>query len=217
MNPDETFALRQAAGAPIIAAAPQRAKVVDILSRAFSDDVIMRWLLRADAGFNFALYRLIDRLIGDMTIPLGHTYLASAAGIDGGAVAAWQPPHAAGLSPGLLETLRLIPDMIRVAGLVRLPRVVAAMNALDQHHPKHEPHFYLYFLGVDPRLQGKGVGSLILEASLANIDAQKLPCYLENSKPRNTPLYSRYGFVAGDEFRARPDAPPFLPMWRKAR
>jgi ribosomal protein S18 acetylase RimI-like enzyme len=217
MTEDDPIILRQAASKPVIATNSTRADAVRILHRAFGDDLMMRWLLRPDHLFEPALHRLIDQLIGALTIPLGHTYLAHAPGIDGGAVAAWQPPDVAGQPMGLLDTLRLLPDMVRVAGFGRLPRLLAAMDALDKNHPKHEPHFYLYFLGVDPKFQGRGLGSLILEASLAPIDGMGLPCYLENSKPRNTPLYTRYGFVAGTEFRARPDAPPLLPMWRKAR
>jgi ribosomal protein S18 acetylase RimI-like enzyme len=54
----------------------------------------------------------------------------------------------------------------------------------------------LYFLAVDPALQGMGLGSRILDATLKRIDEMGLPAYLENSNPRNTRLYERAGFVA---------------------
>jgi hypothetical protein len=65
---------------------------------------------------------------------------------------------------------------------------------------------------VAPRLQGMGLG---LEATLARVDAAGTPAYLENSNPKNTPLYQRHGF--GVQHNIAPDAaPPLLAMWRPA-
>jgi ribosomal protein S18 acetylase RimI-like enzyme len=217
LTQEELAQLRQAACEPINAQAPDRADVVALLSRAFMDDANLIWTLRTGPGFTAAITRLFDQLAGQITLPMGHTYLARVDSFGPVAVAAWQPPEEAAKKFTLLETLLLLPDMVRVCGLSRLPRMIALIEALEQHHPTNEPHFYLSMLGVDPRFQGRGLGSRILEASLVPVDAQGLPSYLENSKPRNTPLYARYGFRAGEEFRTRPDAPPLLPMWRPRR
>ena len=217
---DETEAvhqLREAARIAKPAGTDQRRAVIDVLNDAFADDPMLSWVLRRDHMRDSARRHLIDILIGKVTLPMGHTYLAAHELTGPAAVAAWQPPVYAGAKMGLLDQIRLAPDMVRVAGLSGIPRLLAALSALEKHHPVHEPHYYLYFLGVAPRFQGKGLGSLILEASLAPIDQSGLPCYLENSKPKNTPLYMRYGFQPLTEFRARADAPPMLAMWRPGK
>ena len=77
---------------------------------------------------------------------------------------------------------------------------------MEKHHP-HAPHFYLAFIAVAPRLQGLGLGSALLDATLARIDAAGAAAYLENSNPKNTALYERAGFVARANIAPR-GAPP---------
>jgi ribosomal protein S18 acetylase RimI-like enzyme len=86
---------------------------------------------------------------------------------------------------------------------------------MEKAHPR-EQHFYLFFMAVDPRFQGKGLGSAILEATLRHIDQAGMPAYLENSNPRNARLYERAGFVARNNISPK-GAPPLIPMWRTAR
>ena len=69
-------------------------------------------------------------------------------------------------------------------------------------------------IGVEPSRQGSGVGSALLQHSLANCDADGLPAYLESSSPKNIPLYERFGFEQIGVIRAG-DAPPMFPMLRK--
>jgi ribosomal protein S18 acetylase RimI-like enzyme len=44
-------------------------------------------------------------------------------------------------------------------------------DAMERAHPQ-EPYFYLYFLAVDPALQGMGLGSTIVDATLKRIDVR---------------------------------------------
>jgi ribosomal protein S18 acetylase RimI-like enzyme len=86
--------------------------------------------------------------------------------------------------------------------------------AFGSFHP-HEPHWYLPWLGVDPALQGRGLGSLMLKHTLRRVDETGLPAYLESSNPKNIPLYERLGFevlgvIQGGSF------PPITPMLRPA-
>jgi ribosomal protein S18 acetylase RimI-like enzyme len=88
-------------------------------------------------------------------------------------------------------------------------------SAMAEAHPE-EPCFYLAFIGVAPRLQGAGLGTLLLERTLARVDAARAGAYLENSNPRNLNLYERAGFKVTREIVARRDAPPMFAMWRPA-
>ena len=110
----------------------------------------------------------------------------------------------------------MFPTILRLTGLPRLARGAAMAVAMADSHPD-EPCFYLAFIGVAPRLQGAGLGSLLLERTLARVDAARAGAYLENSNPRNLKLYERVGFKVTREIVARRDAPPLFAMWRPAR
>ena len=50
-------------------------------------------------------------------------------------------------------------------------------------------------VGVDPDLQGRGLGSSLVKEGLARADQASCPCYLETSERRNGAFYERLGFV----------------------
>jgi ribosomal protein S18 acetylase RimI-like enzyme len=112
--------------------------------------------------------------------------------------------------------LRILPKVLQLTGLMRLPRGAAMAAAMEHAHPK-EPYFYLAFLGVAPRMQGSGLGSSLLRQTLQRADAAGVSAYLENSNPRNLRLYENAGFSVLHEIRARGDAPPVFAMRRPAR
>ncbi len=92
----------------------------------------------------------------------------------------------------------------------------------SQNEKKHialcpEPHVYLYFLGVDPAHQGKGLGSALLKGLGERADSQKKPCYLETATAKNVPLYQRHGFDPLYEGQTAPGGPHFWLMKRRAR
>ena len=59
-----------------------------------------------------------------------------------------------------------------------------------------------------------GLGSALLDATLARIDETGVPAYLENSNPKNARLYERHGFVRRKNI-SPPGAPPLIAMWRE--
>ena len=72
-------------------------------------------------------------------------------------------------------------------------RGLALGEKLDALHPSG-PHAHLVFLGVAPSAQGRGVGSAILKATLAPLDAGAITAILEATTERNVALYRRHGF-----------------------
>jgi GNAT superfamily N-acetyltransferase len=106
---------------------------------------------------------------------------------------------------------------IVIAGPAPAIRAAIVDERMRARHP-HEPHVYLWFLAADPDLQGRGVGSALLAALLAEADEDGLPTYLETAKPDNLPFYARFGFAPVDEcglprgarmwFLWRPNRPP---------
>jgi ribosomal protein S18 acetylase RimI-like enzyme len=112
----------------------------------------------------------------------------------------------------LVAKSKLLPLFLTLCGFGRMRRGGTLSDAMERAHPQ-EPHSYLYFLAVDPALQGMGLGSRILDATLKRIDEMGLSAYLENSNPRNTRSYEPAGFLARKNI-APEGAPSLIPMWR---
>ena len=182
--------------------------VAEAMARAFYDDPVVahclpdpaRRMRRLERGFELFLRRTYLR----------HDKTFTTDGLGGGAL--WLPPGEWKL--GGLETLRLLPAMARCYG-GDLPRVLRVFDFLEKRHPE-EPHWYLGFLGVEPDLQGRGIGSALMQPVLARCDRERVPAYLEASTERNRRLYERHGFELVEEIRLPGDGPPMWRMWREA-
>ena len=199
------------------AARPRRAKLSDapqlarLFTAAFLQDPVIDWIARPGPRRAAGLERFFFWLLQMRAIPFGEVWMAE----DGSVATAWLPPDVPPSSGGFWEQLRLIPLFWRLCGFPRFMRGSAMSEAMDKNHP-HERHYYLSFIAVAPRLQGIGLGSALLEATLTRIDETGAPAYLENSNPKNTRLYERQGFVRRKNI-APLGAPPLIAMWRDGR
>ena len=202
--------LRKAAETPVTAGPDDLDEVAQTLSDAFAVDPHVTWFMRQDAGRDAARLAFFRQVI--VREAAGAARIDRPAG--GGAAAIWLPFERAGAQP-LLTELRVLPIILRASGLARFGRVLALRKDMDAHHPMDRRHAYLWFLGVAPAAQGRGVGSALLRAANARLDAEGLPAYLETGTRRNVALYERHGFAVISEHKARPDAPPMWSMWRE--
>jgi len=168
---------------------------VRLLVAAFADDPVARWLLPGSAGSADRVFRPVV----EQSAALGE--LAA----DGAAVAVWLPRAA---DPPEFD-VDLIPR--------ELTRLRTFMALTEQRHPAGRAHLHLVFLGVAPDARGRGLGSALLRARLAEADAAAVPAYLEASSPRSRPLYERHGFRVTGDLILLPDGPPLWPMWRDPR
>ena len=194
------------------AARPRRARESDavplsrLFAAAFQTDPVFDWIARPGPRRAEALEQFFFWLLRTRAIPFGETWMGD------GVAAAWLPPDAPASPGGFFDQLRLLPMFVRLCGFPRLGRGSAMGESMEKHHP-HDPHFYLAFIAVAPRLQGLGLGGAMMEASLKHIDETGAAAYLENSNPRNTRLYERFGFRTRRNI-APPGAPPLMAMWR---
>jgi ribosomal protein S18 acetylase RimI-like enzyme len=199
------------------ASSPRRANASDttVLSRlfaaAFLNDPVFDWIARPGPKRALGLERFFFWLLATRAIPFGEVWMSTNALV----AAAWLPPGTPASPGSFIEQMRLMPLFIRLCGVPRLSRGSAMANAMERNHPR-EPHFYLAFIAVAPRLQGMGLGGALMEANLRRVDEAKVPAYLENSNPRNEGLYRRLGFVARNNIAPK-GAPPLIAMWRERR
>jgi GNAT superfamily N-acetyltransferase len=181
----------------------------DLLVRAFDDDPISNFVFGGDRRRRWGLHSFFTAQIRHQYLPLGEVYTTEGLG----GVAVWAPPsrrrHPA------KELLELLPTAPFLVGR-NMVRAMQLLVEIDSLHPR-EPHWYLATLGTDPRFQGTGVGSALLASTLARVDEEGTPAYLESSKARNVPLYARFGFEVIEELRSKAGRPPMWRMWREPR
>lgn len=190
-----------------IAGDAEVARVAAVLARAFFDDRIYRWVEPDDAQRRTSASAFFD-LFARACAPHGAVQLA--AGAAGAAL--WLPPGCGPVDPSGDLGARVAAT---AGGASSAARMAALAEAQDADHPA-EPSWYLAFMGVDPDRQGTGVGSSMLAAALARVDADGAAAYLEASCPDNQRLYERHGFVTTGEIAVL-DAPSLFPMWRTGR
>ncbi len=95
---------------------------------------------------------------------------------------------------------------LAVSGLIFCPLKIGIKNCIRMldisvkwekiHQNQNKRHYYLLIIGVDPELQGKGIGSLLVKDILSKADCEKLDCHLETMTAKNVMFYERHGFKA---------------------
>ncbi|MRH90539.1 GNAT family N-acetyltransferase [Nocardia sp. SYP-A9097] len=183
-----------------------------VLGLAFADDPIISWLLPDDASRIRRAATMFATLARHDRIDHGGIDVAID---DSGAMvgaAIWVPP---GYS-GDRSNLRALPGLIRAFG-TRLLAAGKLGEKMAAAHPHDQPHWYLAFIGTLPTTRGKGYGEALLKARLDLCDAERIPAYLESSKPGNIPYYERFGFEVTDELDVTGGGPLMWKMWREPR
>jgi len=93
--------------------------------------------------------------------------------------------------PALFELMTAWP--VICTGPLRALRF-ARLGAYMRKHHVRGPHWYLWFLGVNPEHQGQGLGSQLLRSLNQRAAKDGVPCYLETDKPSSVRLYERHGY-----------------------
>ena len=78
-------------------------------------------------------------------------------------------------------------------GISRVKKVLDRESRIKKFHPK-EPFCYIWFIGVNPENQNKGIGSVFIQEIIKESISKKRPIYLETSAIKNLPWYKKFGF-----------------------
>lgn len=71
-------------------------------------------------------------------------------------------------------------------------------SKINKLHPK-TPIYYLWFIGVNPSEQNKGIGTKLLQEVINEGRSKGRPIYLETSTLKNIPWYEKFGFIVYDK------------------
>jgi len=180
---------------------------VGVLCRAFVDDPFVDWVVRSDARRDEGMRRFFTVCLQQLTMPFGEVWATD----DLGAVAMWTPPGSFDVGPA--AQARFLWQAVRAFKLANVRSRISAFNEIERHHPQ-EQHYYLFFMGVDPERQGRGVGTELLTAMLRRCDAESMPAYLEATHEGLVPFYRRHGYREMDCVEPPCGCPTMYPMWR---
>ena len=95
--------------------------------------------------------------------------------------------------PSLTEKLTFMPRIVPAVGGGGLARVGRWMSEWSQRDLK-EAHWHLGPVAVDLHLQGRGIGTRLMNEFCTRVDRMNAVGYLETDKPSNVAFYERFGF-----------------------
>ncbi|MEK7247982.1 MAG: GNAT family N-acetyltransferase [Chloroflexota bacterium] len=176
-----------------------------LLARAYRDNPLTIALVGDDAGMRL---HLNEKIFG-MRIAVQQPPAFVARGDDGlVGVCGFDPPGGSMMGA---EERRTLMETMSAAGPGVLGRAMSMLAEWGRRAPK-EPHWHLGPVGVEPALQGRGIGGAMLDRFCQMMDAEGELSYLETDTEANACLYEKFGFVTVDI------APVIgVPMWFQIR
>ena len=184
------------------------AAAAEALALAFAGDPCWAHLLREDETRAEKLLAYFTSEIESLVPDYRQVWVTE----DGGGAAIWAPPGRWRVP--MNRTLSETPAMLKVFGH-RFAVGLRTLIRLERHHPRSPAHWYLHYLGVEPRRQGRGLGGALLRPVLGSCDSERTPAHLEARTDRNLKLYERHGFALTVVFdMPGRGGPPIREMWR---
>jgi GNAT superfamily N-acetyltransferase len=177
-----------------------------VIAEAFFSLAVCRWLI-PDGPARRAVFPGYFRLYVEHAIADGLVETTP----DRAAAALWIPGDGPGAPPdGYTGQLAALTGP-------HLSNFLAFDEQLDRHHPAGTYHHHLAILAVRPDRQSQGIGTTLLHAHHAVLDAQGTPAYLEASDERTRRLYLDHGYTDRGSPIAFAPGVRMYPMWREPR
>lgn len=172
------------------------ARVTRHLVAAFADDLFFQMIFVDDPPGSPQRQQRMEAYFRHALDEAGQYGLRLVLDDDSGA-ALWHLPQPPAISAQMeADKDRLVRDRLGPRGLDAYRQIYASMAPYaDAVRPPGA--WYLSIIGVAPQLQGTGRARLLMDLSLAQVDAVGAPCLLETFTPRNVPFYERFGFQVG--------------------
>ena len=156
--------------------------VIDILVNSFRDNMSVNYIIKQDEKRLFRIRKLMEYSF-DVCLLFGSVLLSE----DKKGCALVLFPHRRKTSiKAILLDVKLV---FYCCGIMNVSKALKRESKIKALHPK-KPFKHLWFIGVQPGEQNKGIGSAILK-HVINDDS---PVYLETSTLKNIPWYKKFGF-----------------------
>ena len=131
-------------------------------------------------------------------------------------IASWFGPERHGPTPEAMGA-HGFGAVLEASGPDASGRLLAMIGELERQHEllTEGPHLRLEFFGVEPTLQGSGIGTALIEYGHRRADELGLACYLETFTEPNVRYYERRGYKVVGEYTVG-DGVPVYGMIRPA-
>jgi GNAT superfamily N-acetyltransferase len=160
--------------------------VVDILSHSFDDNQSVNYIVKQDKKRARRIENLMKYSF-DMCFYFGTVFLSDDR--KACALILWPDKKKSNFRSILME-IKLIFFCI---SLSNIKRVIDREARIKKIKPQ-ELMYYLWFLGVDPKEQNKGIGGGLMKDIVKKSIMDLRPIYLETSTLKNIPWYQKFGF-----------------------
>lgn len=175
----------------IIANSNDKSTVVDILCQSFKENNSVNYVVKQDKKREKRIKTLMEYSF-ELCLRYGKVYLSD----EKNACALTLFPDRQRTN---FHTIKLDLKLIfQCIGLLNMAKVLSRNSKIKSNYPKH-PIIYLWFIGVNPTDQNRGLGSKLLIDIIKDSESTQKPIYLETSMPENLPFYKKFGFTVYNE------------------
>lgn len=165
--------------------------VVDLLTQSFATNQSVNYIIKQDKNRLDRVRYLMDYSF-EVCYLFGDVFLSD----DKNACALVLYPDN---KKTTLKSILLDAKLIFFAvGLKNIKKTLDREKAIKEIQPK-ELMYYLWFIGVIPEHQNKGIGTKLLNDLIQDSTQKKRPIYLETSTLKNLPWYQKWGFQVYQE------------------
>jgi len=160
--------------------------IVDILTDSFETNQSVNYIVKQDKKRLKRIRSLMDYSF-EICYSFGEVFLSQ----DKSACALILFPDKKKTTlKSILLDIKLILSCI---GLSNIKKALNRESKIKAIQPK-ELMYYLWFIGVDPKHQNKGMGTELLDEIIKDSNLMERPIYLETSTLMNLPWYRKFGF-----------------------
>lgn len=174
-----------------IASLNDKELVVNILTASFADNKSVNYIIKQDGKKMLRLKRLMEYSF-DSCHRFGEILLSNDK--NGCALILFQDRKRT-TPQTIVADIKLI---INCMGLSIAKKAMGREAAIKKVHPSIS-FAYLWFIGVHPNEQSKGIGTALMKEVIQRYKVENRPIYLETSTEKNLPWYKKAGFETYQE------------------
>lgn len=173
------------------ATASDKGLIIDILTRSFQDNQSVNYLIPPDGKRLERIRALMDYSFETCTL-FGKVYVSD--DNKGCALISFPEKKKTTLKSLWLEVKLILTSI----GFGNISKAIKREKEISKNYPTSSI-FYLWFIGVNPDSQNRGVGKKLMMELLAESARMKRPVYLETSTLKNVPWYRKFGLDVYNE------------------
>ncbi|MEP7376203.1 MAG: GNAT family N-acetyltransferase [Chitinophagaceae bacterium] len=166
-------------------------RIVDMLTSSFDENSSVNYIIKQDKKRTKRIEKLMEYSF-DVCYLFGKVLLSDD---KKGCALIVLPEKKKTTFKSILLNLKLV---LFCVGLSNAKKTMDREAKIKKFQPR-EPMYYLWFIGVEPNEQNKGIGSALLTEIIKESESEKRIICLETSTLKNLPWYQKFGFTIYNE------------------